>query len=164
MTAKHIERTTKKAHAGKLNSGKGLCSRLRLINDRNAVFMFLVLLVTILFVFDALSDQSARTTSLQKGAAQNNAVSGDLASQFMSELTVDNSRQSSDIGFIVKGSVDPQLLQYFSSMDYEQIKTQLGVQNDFVIHFEDENGQLIPIGDKWCIGSRNANVNGIACG
>ena len=163
MTAKHIERNTKKAHAGKLYSGKGLFSRLSLINDRNAVFMFLVLLVVILFVFDAISEQGARNANVQS-TTMHKTISGDVASQLMSELTVDNSRQSNDVGFIVKGAVDPQLLQYFSSMDYEQIKAQLGVQNDFVIHFEDENGQLIPIGDKWCIGSKNANVNGIPCG
>ena len=162
MATKH-GKLTKKAHAGRLNSGKGLLSRLRLINDRSAVFMFLVLLVIILFTFDAMSDQGARNTNLQKNAAQN-AVSGDLANRLMSQLIVDNSRQINDVGFIVKGSVDPQLLHYFASMDYEQIKTHLGVQNDFVIHFEDENGQLIPIGDKWCIGSKNANVNGIPCG
>lgn len=163
MTTKKGKGLTKDAHAGKPSSGKGLISGLRLMNDRNAVFMFLILLVTILFVFDALSEQGARNSVFQNTIQQKTA-SGDVANQLMSQLVVDNSRQSNDVGFIVKGAVDPQLLQYFASMDYEQIKAHLGVQNDFVIHFEDENGQLIPIGDKWCIGSNNATVNGIPCG
>ena len=163
MTTKTGSRLTKNPHAGGHNSQKGFISSLRLMNDRTAVFMFLVLLVIILFTFDAMSDQGALNSGVQKSPKQP-AVSGDVASLLMSELVVDSSRQGNDVGFIVKGSVDPQLLQYFASMDYEQIKSQLGVQNDFVIHFEDENGQLIPIGDKWCIGSKNANVNGIPCG
>ena len=143
---------------------QGLLSSLRRVNDRTAVVVFLILLVVVLFLFDAASDQKARNVIL-KGGVQSKIASENTANQLISQLAVDDAqKRGNDVGFIVKGAVDPQLLEYFASMDYNKVKARLGVENDFVIHFEDENGRIIPIGDKWCIGSKNASINGTPCG
>lgn len=141
-------------------------SNLKLIDDRTAVFAFLAFLVVILFMFDAFADQQSlfgsRTT---KTSAQNGTVvlTQELADQVVSKLTVD-SREDDGVAFIVKDTVDPQLLAYFANMDYETVKAHLGLQSDFVIHFEDDNGDVIPMGDRLCIGSKSATLNGVPCG
>ena len=151
------------------SDSQGLLSSLRRVNDQTAVVVFLILLVAILFLFDAVSDQKARNVAL-KGSVQSSNVqsklaTGNMANQLISQLAVDDTqKKGNDVGFIVKGAVDPQLLEYFASMDYNNVKARLGVENDFVIHFEDENGRIIPIGNKWCIGSKNASINGVPCG
>ncbi|MBI2176420.1 hypothetical protein HYU40_03690 [Candidatus Woesearchaeota archaeon] len=150
-------------------------SNFRLIDDRTAVFGFLAFLVIVLFIFDAAADQqalfgykSALTTTVQSsgGAWSSTATSQiltkELADQVVSKLVID-SREKDGVAFIVKDTVDLQLLDYFTRMDYETIKSQLGIQSDFVIHFEDEAGMVVPMGNRFCIGSKNAKINGVPC-
>ena len=86
----------------------------------------------------------------------------EMADQLVSRLTID-SRDQDGMAFLVKDTVDPQLLDYFASRNYDQVKAELGIQGDFAIHFEDKNGNIIPIGQKMCIGSATASINGIPC-
>ncbi len=142
-------------------------SNFKLIDDSTAVFAFLVFLVVVLFLFDSAADQQAlfgsRTTqtTVQSGASV--ALTKELADQIVSKLTID-SREDDGIAFIVKDTVDPQLLEYFTKLDYETIKAHLGLQSDFAIHLEDEEGMVIPMGDRFCVGSKSAKLNGIPCG
>lgn len=142
-------------------------SSLRLIDDRTAVFAFLVFLVVVLFLFDSAADQQAlfgsRTTQTTAQSGASIALTKELADQIVSKLTID-SREDDGIAFIVKDTVDPQLLEYFTKLDYETIKAHLGIQSDFAIHLEDEKGVVIPMGDRFCIGSKSAKLNGIPCG
>ncbi len=142
-------------------------SNLKLIDDRTAVFAFLAFLVVILFMFDALSDQQSlfgsRTTKTTAQSGTGVVLTQELADQVVSKLTID-SREKDGVAFIVKDTVDPQLLAYFANMDYETIKAHLGIQSDFVIHFEDDRGEVVPMGDRLCIGSKSATLNGVPCG
>lgn len=150
-------------------------SNFTLIDDRTAVFGFLAFLVIVIFLFDAVADQQSLFSSKNnKGTTQQSnggvwsstatslALTEELADQVVSKLTVD-SREKDGVAFIVKDTVDPQLLDYFTTLDYETIKAHLGIQSDFVIHFEDEAGMVIPMGNRFCIGSKDAKINGVPC-
>ncbi len=142
-------------------------SSFKLIDDRTAVFAFLAFLVVVLFLFDSAADQQSlfgsRTTQTAAQSGTGIVLTKELADQVVSKFTVD-SREKDGVAFIVKDTVDPQLLEYFTKLDYETIKAHLGIQSDFAIHFEDEKGMVIPIGDRLCIGSKSAKLNGVPCG
>ena len=162
LSATTKKRVVKKgAHAAIRTSQNRLLSGIRLMNDRSAVVVFLALLVVILFLFDSLSDQTALNPGVKDGI-KHKLVTESVANDLISGLKVDGSGANA-VGFIVKDTVDQQLLNHFTSMDYEQIKAKLGVESDFVIHFEDESGRVIQLGNKWCIGSNTAKVNGVSC-
>lgn len=138
----------------------------KLIDDRTAVFGFLAFLVIVLFIFDAAADQQSlfgsRTTQTIAQGGAGVVLTKELADQVASRLVID-SREKDGVAFIVKDTVDQQLLEYFTRMDYETIKAHLGIQSDFVIHFEDEAGMVIPMGNRFCIGSKMAKINGVPC-
>ena len=132
---------------------------LKHIDDRTAVFVFLVFLVVVFFILDALADQKA----LSKGGTAKKVLTKSMAEkEILSNLIID-SKEQDGTGFIVKDNVDPELLEHFASKSYEQLKAELGIDTEFVIHFEDMNGNIIPIGDRMCIGSNGASINGVPC-
>ncbi|MBI2133717.1 hypothetical protein HYU11_03480 [Candidatus Woesearchaeota archaeon] len=47
------------------------------------------------------------------------------------------------LGFIENNRINKEKLDNLTAIDYQQIKSQLGLINDFCIHFEDENGNVI---------------------
>jgi len=49
------------------------------------------------------------------------------------------------VTFVVDGNIDKAKLEDFASENYLQIKEQLGLKNDFCIHFEDKDGNVIDI-------------------
>ena len=63
-----------------------------------------------------------------------------------------------NISFIRQGEIVDEEFAGFSGKNYETLKTQLGIKNDFVIHFEDEDGNIIQVGGKYCFGSPDAKV------
>ena len=150
-------------------------SNFKLIDDRTAVFAFLAFLVVVLFLFDSAADQQALNAQPYQAAgiwsdggsgsksSTSIALTKELADQVVSKLTID-SREKDGIAFIVNDTVDPKLLEYFTKLDYETVKAHLGLQSDFMIHFEDEKGMVIPMGDRFCIGSKSVKLNGIPCG
>ena len=156
----------KRAAPSKRNKQKSFLPGLKLVDDQKAVLIFLVFLVFVLFILDAMSDQMALFSG-KAGAAAGNAqsreIAPDAANKLISKLTV-NSREDDGVAFIVKDTVDPELLEYFVNMDYEQVKRHLGINGDFVIHFEDQQGRIIQIGQKLCLGSKTATINGVPCG
>ncbi len=162
------KRHTRKSLAARQNAQGGGLSHFRLIDDRTAVFGFLAFLVIVLFLFDAAADQqslfgSRSTTSTSAQISMTPMLTKELADQVVSRLIIDTPERD-DVAFIVKDTVNPQLLKEFTSMDYDQIKFHLGIHSDFVIHFEDEKGMVIPMGDKLCFGSKSARMNGVPCG
>ncbi len=142
---------------------KRTSSNFTLIDDRTAVFGFLAFLIIVLFLFDSFGDQQALYAPKNDSAAASQALTKELADQVVSKLTIQTLNQD-DVAFIVNDTVDLQLLNNFADMDYAQIKAQLGIQSDFVLHFEDQSGVVIPMGNRMCIGSKAATVNGIPCG
>ena len=131
------------------------------IDDRSAVTGFLVFLVIVIFLFDALANQQALASS--KTAPNSNPLTKQVAETVASKLIV-NSRDQGGLGFVVKDIVDSKMLDYFTSLDYEQIKAYLGIDGDFVINFEDQNGNVVPMGSKLCVGSKDAQISGVPCG
>jgi hypothetical protein len=51
------------------------------------------------------------------------------------------------VTFVIGNEVDKAKLKEFASMPYSELKKQLGIKNDFCIHFEDANGNLIDVSD-----------------
>jgi len=56
-------------------------------------------------------------------------------------------RSVSSTTFVIGNKVDEERLISVSGKSYEDIKSQIGVFSDFCIHFEDDDGNLINIGD-----------------
>lgn len=54
-------------------------------------------------------------------------------------------RDFQDIIFVIKDEIDVQRLKRFAELSYDEIKRSLKIDNDFCIHFEDLNGNLIDI-------------------
>jgi hypothetical protein len=132
---------------------------LKQVDDRLVVAAFIIILVAILFLFDALTDEGYISRSPVIGGVFNQGE-GDQA---ISKLIIEN-REDDGVAFIIKDTVDPELLEEFTNNDYGYIKGELGIDSDFTIHFEDEKGNVIPIGGKLCFGKDGATVNGIPCG
>jgi|GEM_PF-2976476 len=61
---------------------------------------------------------------------------------------------------IVGDEVDEQALSSLMSKDYNELKKELGITKNFLIHFEDEDETVIPIGEMYCFGYEEAALNG----
>ena len=61
------------------------------------------------------------------------------------------------------GSIRQESLEKLTGMTYYEIKSKLGVSSDFTLYFVDENGNVVPINGKTCIGSPKAKVAGQQC-
>jgi len=73
------------------------------------------------------------------------------------------------VNFIQDGEIDGEKLRLMcDTMSYEDIRAQLGIENDFCLYLEDPNGNLIPCGlsNKAGIGNmQDINISGtIRCG
>lgn len=67
-------------------------------------------------------------------------------------------------GFLDGDIIDSRLLMQFANTDYELLKDDLGLNGeDFALMLQEQNGQIIPIDGKLCIGSGRAKVNGQRC-
>jgi hypothetical protein len=115
--------------------------------DRMAMFVFMVFLVAVIFLLDAANDQEQPASS----------------EELIQKLVLNGNEQKS-LAFVVKDKVDSSKLADFASKDYAALKEELGVEYDFTLYFEDEQGNLVPIGDRYCIGSNRAEVSGFSCG
>ncbi len=61
---------------------------------------------------------------------------------------------NSSFSFIENNKINIKKLENISTISYDELKRQIGIINDFCIHFEDENGNII------FINSTN-NISGI---
>ena len=50
-----------------------------------------------------------------------------------------------DISILNYNEVDEQKVKALHDMDYDEVKSMIGVEKDFCVYFEDENGNLIRI-------------------
>lgn len=135
--------------------------KLQTVNERTAVVTFLILLIVTIFVLDSMADQKAIQAGT-KPTINRESISKELADQLVSKLTI-NSKDQDGVAFIVQDKVDPELLEHFTSKSYEQLKKELGIELDFVVHFEDDEGNIVPMGNKMCVGSGGATINGKPC-
>ena len=57
---------------------------------------------------------------------------------------------------VVGDEVNEQALNNFMSTDYNELKKELGITKDFIVHFEDEDETVIPIKGMYCFGFEEA--------
>jgi len=78
---------------------------------------------------------------------------------------IDADKTNSPATFVTENSIDEKKLQAVSSLDYETLKSELGLKSDFCIHIEDENGNILNVsGSQVGIGSPRAVIGGTKCG
>ena len=99
-------------------------SGLKLINDKAAVFLFIAILVIVIFLLDAFADQWFQFGE-KKSAAK--ALSKESVEKAVLSKFVINSKEQDGLGFIVKDTVDPELLEHFATKEYSQVKKELGL-------------------------------------
>ena len=78
----------------------------------------------------------------------------------------DDDGLSEDVAEAIGDAVEEDLKDGNADMEYEDIKQQLkdqGINREFAWHLEDEEGNLIQVDGKPCIGSPQASVNGQEC-
>lgn len=71
------------------------------------------------------------------------------------------SNKDRDYAFFYDNKIDAEKLSELKTdidQDYDKIKQELGIANDFCIHFEDEKGNLIVVEDVKVIGSPDAVI------
>ncbi len=100
----------------------------------NVVIAFGVILV-LLFLFDLASSEQSRQ--------QDESIINMIALSSPTE---------NSIGFVINNQIDPLRLEKFAQSDYNSLKQQLGVDEDFVISLRDDEGSVIPIYGKPCVG------------
>lgn len=69
--------------------------------------------------------------------------------------------------FIEGNKVDRKKLEELSTLNYNELKSQLGIKSDFCIHFEDEKGNIIFINASrniTGIGNKKAGIGNYSCG
>ncbi len=72
-----------------------------------------------------------------------------------------NSEANSIINKILVGDeVDEQALTSFMNKDYNELKKELGITKNFLIHFEDEDETIIPVEGMYCFGFEEATLSG----
>ncbi|MBN2454175.1 hypothetical protein JXB11_01380 [Candidatus Woesearchaeota archaeon] len=122
-------------------------ARIKGHDDSLALLLFMLFLVSVLFILDAADNSEEVITS----------------DQILKKLVVNDASEGS-IAFVIRDRVDPQRLADFASKDYDQMKEELGVDYDFVVYFEDQSGNVVPFAGKYCVGSPKSSVGGISCG
>lgn len=73
-----------------------------------------------------------------------------------------------NLGFINKNQIQEGELNQLITKEYDDLKSEMGIRNDFCIFLEDENGNVVPIviNDEryFGIGKDNVKVGGVGCG
>ena len=81
------------------------------------------------------------------------------AEKLLNAITTDN------LKILNENQVDEKAVEEIMKEDYIKLKAELGLKNDFCIHFENNNGELIKInGIDASIGSSKIKINGVSCG
>ena len=115
------------------------------LSDGMVLLIFLVLISVIIAVFSTES-QVTRQDQVK----------------LLNQLVIEAEEEDGP-AIIVGGTLDKTMLLNFANKNYDELKGLLGVTSDFVIHFEDSEGNLVDIIGKPCIGSAYARVNGYRC-
>ena len=110
------------------------------------IMLAIVIFIGTIFVFYAILSNNPKSSAdkLEDDAAK---VLENIASE------------NPDLGFIDGIDIDQEKLQDLLSMEYDEIKKQLRVENDFCIFLEDKDGNVIKIDENFAgIGSSNIQI------
>jgi hypothetical protein len=73
--------------------------------------------------------------------------------------------QNQSLSFVHGGEVDPERLDTFVRMNYNQTREALGIVSDFCFYFEDEQGHVVNLSQGMIsYGSEKAQVGSKPCG
>lgn len=97
------------------------------------------------------------------GPATTNKQSAKLQSEAEKLPATLSSQQNLTSVFIQGSKIDEQKLREAINLSYDNLKSLLGVESDFCIYLEDENGNIVPMEGKVGIGSPLANFSGKGC-
>ncbi len=97
------------------------------------------------------------------GPAATNKRSEKLQSEAENLPATLSSQQNLTSVFIQGSKIDEQKLSEAINLSYANLKDLLGVESDFCIYVEDENGNVVPMEGKAGIGSPIANLSGKGC-
>ncbi len=80
-----------------------------------------------------------------------------------SQLISPGTEPANDLAIVVKNRLEKEKLAELAALPYEELKAVIGVEGDFCIHFEDEDGNLVDIDERpgwvqFSIGSPNLNL------
>jgi hypothetical protein len=107
---------------------------------------------------------------LNSGSDKDKAESVKADAELLPSQLISNNQ--SETAIVVRNKVDLSRLSSIKSQDvtdYNQLKSKLGIKNDFCIYFVDKNGKVVPLEDfvglpdVYGIGSDRANVSGFSC-
>ena len=119
-----------------------------------AVSVFIVAVIFMVYLFL----RPDRPVTLEALAQEGEVISGQLVS----------SSESSETAVVIRNRLDKERLQSLAGLSYDELKGLLGVEGDFCIHFEDEQGNLIDIDDsavtRYSIGSPKLNFTVLDAG
>lgn len=115
-----------------------------------AVGVFIAAVIVVLYL---VSQPKGTRATLEDLTEEGETISSQLIST--------GSEPSSEMAIVVKNRLDKAALADLAKLNYTELKSLLGVKEDFCIHFEDENGNLVDIDDtavtQYSIGSPYLN-------
>lgn len=92
---------------------------------------------------------------------------GDLISKKIVSTKPD---ENTNTAFIIENKISEERLKNLSDTDYKELKSELGIVNDFCIFIVDEDGNLVNISgitgnsNSIGVGDPEVNISGIPCG
>ncbi len=115
--------------------------------DKTVAVLFILALITIFLV---LANTQPR-------------VSTELEQEQLLDKLIDENPNDNIAPIVIGRELNVHSLAIYTQKDYEEIKRELDVDADFVLYFEDENGNIVPILDRPCFGSSYGRVSGQQC-
>ena len=75
-----------------------------------------------------------------------------FVSSFYNKYKMNSEAEKIIDSFVVGDEIDEQALNSFMNKDYSELKKELGITKDFIVHFEDENENPIQINGMYSFG------------
>jgi len=109
------------------------------VNPVVASIIIVYIIIIIVYFFQSSNQQATRESLLQDKQLIINQLSNVNISRGNAALS------NSGFAFVSGNTIDIEKLRNFAEKNYSDVKKELNLQNDFCIHFEDENGNAIDI-------------------
>ena len=126
------------------------------MNKRGQNWSVEMIITATLFVTFFVTFISVSYVATNNDLRQTEIASDELSSRLLSQT---------DKASIVdsRNAINQSRLLELSDLTYAQLKELMGESGNFCIILEDERGEIIPINNKYGIGSDEILVNGVAC-
>ena len=131
--------------------------KIRGINDASVVLIFLTLLLAIVFVLDEIGADNIDHIE------ENIQISSKEPRIATLEMFVTEIEEQTGLEEAENAIISSDVFEKFEEIYQEHLETKSDNESDFVIYFEDEQGNLLKLTEKPCFGSGNATVNGRRC-